>query len=272
MSDSGLFLDDAVPEKIDSPNRIERALKWSVLALAVVLVVEAVWFLIAVPCMPLRSVEIFGADGLSRSSLYLAAGLKEKTSFFSLDARSVKRGIESLAVVESVSVVRRFPDGVRINVVMRSQVAVALAVTSDARTLPVSIDRNGVVFKVGSGVAGSGASGPIISGLLFENPQPGIKLPLFLHSLVADLARLRAENPALLDALSEIRVVKKGYDAYELVLYPSYRAVRVRIGSQLNEDVLRYMMLLLDVLASKGIETDELDFRTGTAAYRTKEG
>ncbi|MFA6508792.1 MAG: cell division protein FtsQ, partial [Treponemataceae bacterium] len=70
MSDSGLFLDDVVPEKVDSPNKIERALKWSVVALAVILAAEAVWFLIVVPCMPLRAVEIFGADSISRGTLY----------------------------------------------------------------------------------------------------------------------------------------------------------------------------------------------------------
>ncbi len=145
MSDSELYLDEPFPERAEAPNRVERALKWSVVALSAALVVELAWFLLVV-------------------------------------------------------------------------------------------------------------------------------MPLFLNPLLADLARLRAQAPALLDSISEIRVVKRSFDGYELVLYPAYRSVRVRIGSQLNEDVLRYMMLLLDVLASKGIDTDELDFRTGTAAYRTKEG
>ena len=272
MSDSGLFLDDMIPEKTESPNRIEHLLKWSLAALVLVLMVEALWFLIIVPCLPLKTVEINGAELLPAGSVYAASGLTEKASFFTVNPASVERGVESIAVVESATVVRRFPDGIRIDVVMRSPVAVALVATADGRSVPVSIDRKGVVFQIGAGATAGGAAGPIISGLLFEDPKPGVRLPAFLHSLIADLSRLRAENPALLDTISEIRVVKKNYDAYELVLYPTYRPVRVRIGSQLNEDALRYMMLLLDVLASKGIETDELDFRTGTAAYRIKEG
>ncbi len=269
MSDSGLFLDDAAPaEKADSRGRFERVLKWCVFALASVLVVEAVWFAVVVPCLPLRDVELSGADGVARASLLAAAGIDAKTAFFTLDPLAAARGIEALPEVEAASVARRFPDGARISVTMRTQVAVALAADADGRSIPVSIDRNGVVFKIGA----AANAGPIISGLRFENPQPGVRLPVFLRSLAADIARLRATNPALLDALSEIRVVKKAYDAYELVLYPTFRPVRVRIGSQLNEDVLRYMMLLLDVLSSKGIDTDELDFRTGTASYRMKEG
>jgi cell division protein FtsQ len=271
MSDSGLFLDDVVPEKAEAPNRVERLLKWSLASLVAVLAVEALWFLVAVPCLPLKSIEIHGAERLPAGAVYAASGLTGKTSFFTVDADAVRRGVEALPLVESASVVRRFPDGLRVDVSMRTPVAVALAATADGRSVPVSIDRKGVVFQVGSG-ATAAVAGPVISGLQFEDPQPGVRLPAFLHSLVADLSRLRAENPALLDAISEIRVVKKSYDAYELVLYPTYRPVRVRIGSQLNEDALRYMMLLLDVLASKGIETDELDFRTGTAAYRIKEG
>jgi len=269
MSDSGLFLDDVAPEKAENPKRLERALKWTVVALTAVLVAEAVWFLLVVPSRPLNSGAIPGAAELSRAAGCAAAGIDEKTSFFAFDAGSAARGLESLVEVESAAVVRRFPDGVRIALTMRSPVAVALASMADGRTLPLSIDRTGVVFRVGSPSAGAG---PIISGLVFGNPHSGVRLPSFLHSLPNDLAVLRASNPALLDTISEIRVVKKAYDAYELVLYPTYLPVRVRIGSQLNEDVLRYMMLLLDVLASKGIETDELDFRTGTAAYRMKEG
>jgi cell division protein FtsQ len=272
MSDSGLFLDDLVAEKAEPSNRVERLLKWSVAALAVVLLVEAIWFLAVVPSLPLKTIEIHGAEAFARGSVYAASGLTERTSFFSMNAAEIKRGVESLPEVEAAMVARRFPDGVKISVIRRTPVAVALAVSSDGRSVPVTIDRKGTVFQVGSASLLSGTSGPVISGLLFEDPRPGVRLPAFLQTLVADLARLRAENPALLDTISEIRVVKKNYDAYELVLYPTYRPVRVKIGSQLNEDVLRYMMLLLDVLASKGIETDELDFRTGTAAYRMKEG
>ena len=271
MSDSELFLEEGIPEKIVPPRGIERVLKGSVALLSAILLLELVWFAAVLPCLPLRSVKIGGDEGIQRTALLSAAGIAEGTSFLTFDAAAAKRGMESLAEIESVQVVRQFPESLSIAVVKREAVAVALA-SFGGKSVPVSIDRNGVVFRIGGRKDGAGIAGPIVSGLQFENPQAGIVLPAFLHPLVADIARLRAESPALLDAISEIRVVKKAYDAYELVLFPAYRPVRVKIGSQLNEDTLRYMMLVLDVLASKGIETDELDFRTGTAAYRTKGG
>jgi len=271
MSDSELYLDEPFPERAEAPNRVERALKWSVVALSAALVVELAWFLLVVPCSPFKAVEVVGADGMQRNAILAAAGVTGKTTFFGFRSAAAVRGLQAIPEIERATVTRRFPDSLRIDVVRRTAVGVSLA-SVGGRIVPVSFDRNGVVFRVGPAAEGALSEGPVLSGLVFENPEPGVKMPLFLNPLLADLARLRAQAPALLDSISEIRVVKRSFDGYELVLYPAYRSVRVRIGSQLNEDVLRYMMLLLDVLASKGIDTDELDFRTGTAAYRTKEG
>lgn len=271
MSDSDWTLDDPLPVKTTTPNVVERILKIAVLALSVVLVLELAWFLCILPTQPLRSVRIDGGQGMPRDSLAAAAGLSEKTSFLSFDPEAARRGLESLPEIASASVVRRFPDSVSIELERRECVAVALAVT-DGATVLLSIDKQGVVFRIGSASDDGASAVPILSGLAFKNPRTGMRLPEFLHPLLSDIAQLYERSPVLLETLSEIRVEKKAYEAYELVLYPSYRPVRVRMGSRLNEDGLRYMMLLLDVLASKGIETDELDFRTGTAAYRVKEG
>jgi cell division protein FtsQ len=98
-----------------------------------------------------------------------------------------------------------------------------------------------------------------------------MRLPPEFTPFLAALDRIRLSAPELLGAVSEIRVHQRPYDGYELVVYPAHHPVRVKIGAELNEEGLRYMMLVLDVLASRGIEADEIDFRTGTASYRTKE-
>lgn len=249
--------------------RLEPALLVVAALLGLLLVAELGWFLVYVPTRPLRSVDIVGAEGMVRQELLAVAGIDGKTTYFSLDAAKAEQSLETLPGIAAASVAKRFPDGVKISVVPRVPLAVALAEV-DGRTVPVVFDDEGVVFRMAGNVAAA-SSGPVISGLRFERPREGMRLPAFLKPLLAQLAELKRDSPALLDALSEIRVVPGAYDTYELVVYPARTGPRVRIGSELNQEVLRYMMLLLDVLASREIETDELDFRTGTATYRAKE-
>lgn len=274
MSDSYLFLDDSVPSEDVGPSRLERALKRAAIVLSFALAVELVWFFGVTPCLPFARVEVMAVEGLSEETILRTAGIGSKSSFISLNAASAEYALEALPVVESARIIKRFPDRLSVELTMRTAVAISLAEV-DGRTVPIVFDRFGVVFSVASGAAAAdilvGAKGPVVSGMVFERPAPGVRLPSFLDGFLSDLDRLRRESPALLDALSEIRIQKRAYDGYELLLYPSRYPVRVRIGAELNEEVLRYMMLVLDVLASKGIEADEIDFRTGTAAYRAKE-
>ncbi len=274
MSDGYLFLDDSVRTESEGPTRLERVLKVAAVVLSVALAVELVWFLGVTPCLPFSRVEVAAIEGLSEDTILRTAGIGAKSSFISVDAAAAESALEALPLVESARVVKRFPDRLSVAVTKRTAVAIALA-ELDGRTVPIAFDRFGVVFNVASGAAAAdllgAAHGPVISGMVFERPAPGARLPSFLDGFLADLDRLRRESPALLDSLSEIRIQKRAYDGYELLLYPARYPVRVRIGAELNEEVLRYMMLVLDVLASKGIEADEIDFRTGTAAYRAKE-
>ena len=272
MSDGYLYLEDPVEERVAEPSRLEKPLKIAAILLALALAVEIVWFLAVVPCRPLARVAVSACKMIDTTAVLEAAGIGVRSSYVMVDAEAAERAIEALPQVESATVSKRFPDRLEILVVERSAVAFALAEV-DGRTVPIAFDREGVVFGVGgneSSVA-LAAGGPVISGIFFDHPGLGTRLPSSLAGLLADLDKLKKESPALLETLSEVRVQKRAYGGYELIVYPARAGVRVRIGSELNGEVLRYMMLLLDVLASEGIAADEIDFRTGTASYHAKE-
>jgi len=262
-----LYFDEAPRAEKEDSSRMERLLKRLVLALAIILSVELVWYFALTPCLPLTTVDLAGAAGLDRDAVLAVAGITEKTSFVTLDVSAAAQALGAIPTVESVRIVKRFPDAVRIALTPRTAAAVALAVI-DGRTVPLYLDRQGVVFAVGME---NTDSLPIISGLVFEKVSLGMRLPPEFTPFLAALDRIRLSAPELLGAVSEIRVHQRPYDGYELVVYPAHHPVRVKIGAELNEEGLRYMMLVLDVLASRGIEADEIDFRTGTASYRTKE-
>jgi cell division protein FtsQ len=157
----------------------------------------------------------------------------------------------------------------------RKAVASALA-DSGGRTVPLKFDSQGVVFEVGGNPqfpAGKFPAGnvlPVISGLSIEGPYPGMRLPPLFIPFFKELEKLQGSAPELLDALSEIKINRKLFDTFDLILYPAHRKVKVRI-QELNEETLRYTLLMVDVLSQKESGIDSFDFRSGIASYIPKE-
>ncbi|MDR2375135.1 MAG: FtsQ-type POTRA domain-containing protein [Treponema sp.] len=245
---------------------LEKGIKVIIVAAAAVLVLELVWLLIISPCMPLSRIEVTGFPGLERTEILLRGGIGERSSFISVDRRAVEKNLEQIKEVESARVTKHFPGTVKILVLPRTAVAVAFAVRN-GRQVPVYFDRYGVAFKTG-GVPYGTQSLPVLSGLPLEDDTPlsALYLPLF-----ASLDRIRHANAELLGAVSEIKINKKPFDGFDLVLYPVHSPIRVRLESSLNEETLGYVMLMLDVFAQENRGIEEIDFRTGTASYRLKE-
>ncbi|MDR0998138.1 MAG: FtsQ-type POTRA domain-containing protein [Treponema sp.] len=251
---------------------IEKGLKALIIAAAAILVLELVWLLAVSPCMPLTKVEVSPFPGMSREEIIAAAGIGERSSYVSVKALQAARSLEALYEVESASVIKRFPNGVKIVLIPRSAAGVSLA-RLDGKLTPVYFDRTGLVFKIGRGNGEDLRNlpqPPLISGLVFENPSLGMRLPALFGPLLARLEAIRDASPELLAAISEIRINRKTFDGFDLVLYPVHNPVRIRLEPDLNEASLRYVMLMLDVFASKHSEIEEIDFRAETASYKEK--
>ena len=156
----------------------------------------------------------------------------------------------------------------------RKAAALALAnVGGKMRTL--FFDHQGVVFRIGNdGLSPSSLLSPalpVLSGLVFEEPALGMRLPALLNPLLSDLEKIGNTSPELLRAISEIRIDRRSFDGFDLVLFPVHRKIRVRLGPELNVDVLRYALLMVDALFTRDPSLDEIDFRAGMASYTVKE-
>jgi cell division protein FtsQ len=253
-----------------APSKLDKLLKRLIVIILMILAAEVLWLAGIRPCMPLSVVEVTGIPGIGRDAVLAQAGINGETSYLAVHPREIERALETMYQVDSARVIKRFPDTVRIILESRRPVALSLAQVG-GRTAPLFFDRNGVIFKVGNADSEFPAAMPIVSGLIFENAAVGMRLPLLFAPLFTELERIHDSAPELLAAISEIRINRKTYDGFDLVLYPVHNHVRVRIGRELNEDTLRYMMLVIDVLLTQGVDVDEIDFRTGTASYTVKE-
>jgi cell division protein FtsQ len=279
MTEDFMYTEEILPAK-PVARKIEKGLKRLIIVASLILSAEFLWLFAVSPCMPFSSVEVKAFPAISRDTVLSLAGIKESTSFITLNVKTAEKALAGHYLIESAKVIKRFPD--RVSIFLEPRQAVALSLVSyQNRTTPVYFDKEGVIFQIGNEHKILMSALPVISGLVIEDPYLGMRLPALFCPLFAEIEKLQNTVPELLSAISEIRINRKPYDGFDLVLYPVHNAVSVRLEKNLNEDTLRYMMLILDVFekesGGKGSLKDsrlaqrEIDFRTGVASFSVKE-
>jgi len=265
MSSDYYFSDsEEIEYKKKSSGKIEKGVKRLLIIAGFILAAQLIWLFGISPFIPFSNVEVHGFTPLNRAEVLHLAGLDETSSFVSTNARAVQEKISSHILVESAVVMKRFPD--RLSIYLNPRVASAVAITSiDAAQVPLLIDRKGVFFNTGYMDSQEILNLPVISGI--EEPKLGMRLPPELVSFMENLNRMAVSSPELLSAISEIRIERKTWDGYELVLYPVHSSIRVRIENNLTEDTLRYMLLMLNVFNNNPDKPQEIDFRSGIGSY-----
>jgi len=278
--------DYILPESA-APTAFEKTIRVLIILAVLSLAGVLIWFLGIAPFRAFSKIDIIGGEeqinspalqaeglsyfGISRAAILLKAGITLDSSYVSANVPAMEKALMGIVSFESVRVFKHFPDRLQIVLEGRKPVASALA-DIDGRTVPVLFDSQGVVFQIGGDIRKGTFNRqlPLISGLIIEDPVPGMRLPVIFTSLFKELEKIGNSAPELLAAVSELRINRRSFDGFDLILYPVNKKVKVRI-SEINEDLLRYTLLMVDVLASRedGIET--LDFRAGIASYVPKE-
>ncbi|MCF6335274.1 MAG: FtsQ-type POTRA domain-containing protein [Spirochaetales bacterium] len=249
--------------------RIEKLFTAFIIVLLGIIVLELVFHFLIAPSVRINRVVITAESGFSYSDeiLLKQAGISKEDTFFSINSVIVEKRLMLLPAVRSVSVKKVFPSVIKIDIKTRVPVGLSL-VSTDTGIVPVAVDSEGVVFMTGVNLGSMDL--PVISGLDFPEVKGGMRIPKVLCSFLEDLAVLKKSAPELYGLISEIKFVKKSNIDYEVLLYPRNYQTRIRIGSTLSEEMLKYMVMVLEVISGKpGMEKlEEIDFRTGDVVYR----
>ncbi len=216
-------------------------------------------------------VTVLGMANTTEKEIVDALGLTPDSNLANVNLRAMEASILANPKVASAKVRRSLPDKLVVELTERKAVACVL-VTEEIGTKSIAIDADGVAFAYMDSIADSGRL-PVLSGIRFERFAPGQRLPEYLRPLLGDIAELSKESPSPLEAFSEIKIEKISDSEAELLLFPSGKTVPIRMPARLTKASLSSALLVLDILASRqGAENvDEIDFRTGTIVYRTKE-
>ena len=259
-------------ERIKPRQRIRLVFSILIAVLAAILLIEIVFHFVISPRLRLSRVEIVAGKGLTltNGAILKLAGLNGNETFFAVDEAGIAERIATFAPVKSVTVEKVFPNTLRIGITAREPLGISLTVIN-GRSLPIMLDEEGVVFQIGASV--SEFDLPALSGFTFSEVELGQRVNRALLAFFHDLRNLKSTSVALFNLISELKFVKKDRAGFEVLLYPRDYRVAVRIGPRISVDIMRKILLVLDVFAGQGIigTIKEIDFRTGTPLVRFKE-
>jgi cell division protein FtsQ len=227
------------------------------------------------PALTVRHIILQSDVSLSEDELLAISGLQGTAYWHSLSTDTIRKRLEAYPLIKRAVVEKVFPDTVRMTVWGRQAVALVLA-DMGGRSLPVLVDDEGVIFKVCSTAADLDL--PVVSGLPAGDASLGERLPGAYTQLFAQLRQLRDRSPSLMRLVSEVKIIAPAPPtppaSYNLLVYLTTSPVPVLAGGTLDESLLRYSLMVLDLLSNQGVlkNIQELDFRSGSVVYRMKEG
>ncbi|MCI7035916.1 MAG: FtsQ-type POTRA domain-containing protein [Treponema sp.] len=229
--------------------------------------IEAVIYAFLVPCFGIPRVEYKGLETISSDLLEEKLEPMATDSWNKFNPSRAVALLSTVSGIESVSVDKKFPDQVVISV--RERVAVANSIVfENGRSKSVQIDENGVVFTANSDALAQDTSIPLVTGIPSENLVEGMRLPSKYRVLMEQISQIRSLPQKYFAVISEIQIVPKEFGNYELALYPAFSKVRVLTDPQLNEDAIKCMMVVLDVVNSIEADVSEVDLRYGSVSYK----
>lgn len=235
------------------------------------LIAEIVFSVLIMPAVSPAVIDISGGENLSVHEIKEISGLTGTVKWLNINSSEISKRLVSFPLIASATVEKKFPDKLIIQITERKPVAISFA-QINGRTIPMEIDKDGVVFRIGSSFIPQGL--PIITGLTFKNPAAGMKINKQLLELFIQLDVLKRKQPLLLNEISEIKISPIKYGGYDLIIYPVKARFSVITNKYLTEDTIRYMMLLIDV-ANDSVFSDEIcgmDIRGSNVAYKKRGG
>jgi len=269
MNEETFFDDDEIDfSKRDAANERKFAvIKVVFLILCLLLIGELVTYKCVIPVMSSPKVTISGQKSLSANDIATKLLPLNSTSWLNFDVEEAAAILSSVSGIESVKIEKKFPDKIYIDVKEREPIAVTF-ILENGHSTPVQIDRNGVLFSNAKTSMINTNLVPIISGLPVENLSGGMRIPSSYRTLFEQIAKIEELPQKYFAAISEICVIPKEYGNYELSIIPAQSRIKVLTDRALNEDALKYMMVVLDVVNRLDTVVSEVDLRYGSVSYR----
>ena len=268
--ENDLFLSEEYEGSNDKAERKIKFIKVIFCVLCFALLCELVIYKYVMPSFSSPKVTVTGQKDYTAEEIARMLLPMNSTSWFDFDVEQAVSLLSSEAGIEHVSVEKKFPDKIYVNVTEREPVAVTF-VMDGGHTAPVQIDKNGVLFSGKKNAANEQeAILPIVSGIPVEYMSKGMRIPAKYRPLIDQISKISEMPQHYFASVSEICVLPKDSGNYELALIPAQSKVKVLTDRALNEDALKYMLVVLDVVNQIGTDVAAVDLRYGSVSYITR--
>lgn len=271
--DKDYFLDTQVKLKDENEIKSDRRLKIIKIIFCVLcflLLGELIVYKYILPCFASPKITVTGNQSYKAEEIASLLLPLDTSSWLNFNVEDAVALISADSGIDRVSVEKHFPDKITVKVQERTPVAV-MFVMENGHSVPVQIDRNGVLFKgKKSNEKDDNRIIPIISGVPVEYMAQGMRIPNIYKPLFDQISTINNLPQKYFASISEICVLPNDFGNYELELIPSHSKVKVRTDRSLNEDALKYMIVVLDVVNQIGTDVDKIDLRYGSVSYTVK--
>ena len=276
MSDAGYFLDNENyfdenengfhNEESKSERRFRVIILSLLVVMGILLLGEFVLWRFIKPSLSSPKVTISGYKNMSAEDVAMKLIPMNSRNWFTFDVNVAAGILSSESCIKNVDIVKHFPAKILVNINERVPVAVTY-INQKGKSIPMQIDETGVLFsnKNNAIVAQSGI--PILSGIPVDNMTDGMRIPAKYKTLINQISQIQNLPQKYFAAVSEICVVPKDSGNYELVLIPSSGHTKVLTDRALNEEALKYMMVVLDVVKQLKPDATAVDMRYGSVSY-----
>ena len=218
----------------------------------------------AVPKVSVTGLQSYTAEDFAEKLMPFS-----DANWFNFDVDQAAAVISNDAGIDSVTIRKKFPDKIYINVEERIPVAMVFLMDNGLSSA-LEVDKNGVLFPQKHSELTESSFLPIVSGLPIEYMAQGMRIPAKYRPLIEQISKIKQMPQQYFASISEICVIPKNSGNYELALIPAQSKVKVLTDRALNEDALKYMMIVLDVLNQLGSDVSEVDLRYGSVSYKTR--
>lgn len=203
----------------------------------------------------IRNVEVVGTTHLSVTDIVRAAELDYGNSIFLCNENNVRKGIDSLGEVSLVSLTRRYPSTIVIEVRDRTPVVVAVF-----QNKVVILDESAYVIGVGNDI-------PVgcfyVDGLHITSVRPGTRL----SADAAQLDAMKTVVSAIRSANASAYVTEVKLDDLQNIEIKTGNNITVQFGSSEEADrKAAWMRAAIADLVQRGQRGGTLDVSSGTKA------
>ncbi len=270
-SDEDLRFINLSEPKTEQGDKKIKVLKVVFFILCILLVGELVAYKYVVPLFASPKVSVSGQKAFTAEEIAAKLLPMNSTSWLDFDVVEATSLLSAEPAIENVVIEKKFPDKISIEITERKPVAVTFLVENGVCS-PVQIDRNCAIFVERTESVLSNNKLPIISGIPVEYMAGGRRINAKYRPLIDQISRISSLPQNYFASISEICVIPKESGNYELALIPAQSKIKVLTDRSLNEESIKYMMLVLDVVKELETDVSEIDMRYGSVSFKINRG